>query len=64
MIKAATLQADIKGSPMHVAPTCAGFRKGLASFDLMYAVFPYISARGYFQDLNLSKFPADNFLAE
>jgi hypothetical protein len=38
--------------PMHVAPACAGSRKDLTILDFMYEVFPYISTRDYFQDLN------------
>jgi hypothetical protein len=41
------LHESVKGSPTHVAPAQQGPGKGL-----MYAAFPWISARGCFQDLN------------
>jgi hypothetical protein len=48
------LQQYIKrGSPVHIAPACAGSREGSpTTLGLMYAVFPCISASGCFQDLN------------
>jgi hypothetical protein len=42
----------LKGSPIHVAPTCVGFREGSNPLDLMYTVFPCISAKGCFEYLN------------
>jgi hypothetical protein len=35
----APLQNTGKGSPVHVAPTCARYREGSDHFGLMYAVF-------------------------
>jgi hypothetical protein len=36
----------LKGSPIHVAPTCVGSREGSNPLDLMYTVFSCISAKG------------------
>ena len=53
MYKATSLlQRNKKGSPVHVAPACVGSGEDPTTLGLMYAVFPCISARGCFQDLN------------
>ena len=43
----------VGGSPVHVAPACAWSTKGPTTLGLLYAAFPYISAKGCFQDSNL-----------
>jgi hypothetical protein len=43
-----------QGSLVHVAPAwplVSGLGNGLTTLGLMYAIFPYICARGCFQDL-------------
>jgi hypothetical protein len=46
------LDKELKGSPMHIAPTCTWSGEGPTTLDLMYAVFSCISVRNCFQDLN------------
>jgi hypothetical protein len=43
---------NIRDSPEPVIPACARSGEGSDHFDLMYAAFPCISARGCFQDFN------------
>jgi hypothetical protein len=50
-----TLLQTKKGSPVHVAPVCAGSREWSDHFGSLCVVFPCISARGCFQDLNLNE---------